>query len=59
MDHDTVVLAIECMALAIAVALGIWRFKSAHRSSAHAGGAIRPAARAYDMRRDGQRLSME
>jgi hypothetical protein len=59
MDHDTVVLAIECTALAIAIALGVWRIKSTLRSSAHAGGANRPSARAYDMRRDGQRLSME
>ena len=59
MDHDTVVLAIECVALAIAVAVGIWRFKSTHRLSTQPEHAYRPAAPAYDMRRDGQRLSMD
>jgi hypothetical protein len=58
-DHDTVVLVVELAALAIAIAIGVWRFNFVHRRSNAAKLSQRPAARAYDMRREGQRLSME
>jgi hypothetical protein len=55
-DHDTLVLAIELAALAIAIAIGIWRVRRQSTSREYSQRAI---ARAYDMRRDGQRLSMD
>jgi hypothetical protein len=58
-DRDTVVLVVELVALAIAIAFGVWRFNFVHKRSNAAKLSHRPAARAYDMRREGQRLSME
>ena len=50
MDHDTLRLSIELAALAVFIALGIWRIHKARQADAEA----QPR---YDMRRDGQRLT--
>jgi hypothetical protein len=52
MDHDTLILSMELAALAVFVALGIWRLYKAR--DAHKEGNRNPR---YDMRRDGPRLT--
>lgn len=59
MDLDTVVLVVELAALAIAIGFGVWRFSFVRRQANAAKVSQYPGARAYDMRREGQRLSME
>ena len=52
MDHDTLVLSMELAALAVFIALGIWRVHKGRQADAEAQRGTR-----YDMRRDGQRLT--
>ena len=59
MDYDMLLLAVELAALAIAIAFGIWRLNRVQKRSHAARPLQRAVARAYDMRRDGQRLSMD
>jgi hypothetical protein len=54
MDHDTLVLVAELCALFVLGGLGLWRIYKNQQSSQH-----EPHASAYDMRRDGQRLSSQ
>jgi ABC-type proline/glycine betaine transport system permease subunit len=58
MDHDTLVLVVELMALAVAVALGIWRYRMARANSMVIDPSHWIISREYDMRRDGQRMSV-
>lgn len=52
MDHNLLVLSLELAALAIFVALGIWRIHKARQSQPEADRGTH-----YDMRRDGQRVT--
>ena len=55
MDHDTLRLAVELAALALAVGLGVWRMVWVRRHERD-----KPlASYRYDMRRDGQRFSTQ
>ena len=57
MDNDSLLLWIELGFLVVALGVGIWRFHWLRRAS----GPSRPRQQsaAYDMRRDGQRLSVD
>lgn len=54
MDHDHLILTLKLLALAVVLGLGLWRIRwrigEAERDQ-------RSEAPAYDMRRDGQRLT--
>jgi hypothetical protein len=54
MDHDRLVLTLELLALAVVLALGLWRIhvRQQEREEDH-----RSERSDYDMRRDGQRFS--
>ena len=57
MDNDSLLLWIELGFLVVALGVGIWRFHWLR----HASGPARPRQQSavYDMRRDGQRLSVD
>jgi hypothetical protein len=59
MDYKDILLWIEPGAPAIAIVAGIRRSNSVHWRSTAQQRAQRPAAGEYDMRRDGQRISLE
>jgi ABC-type nickel/cobalt efflux system permease component RcnA len=59
MDHDTLLLALELAALAIVIGFGVWRFNRVSRRSNAVRQSDAPSRAGYDMRRDGQRLSVD
>ena len=54
MDHDSLVLTLKLLALAVVLGLGLWRI---HVRINESEGDQRSERPAYDMRRDGQRLT--
>jgi hypothetical protein len=57
MDNDSLLLWIELGLLVVALAVGIWRFHWLRPASGPTH--TRQQLAAYDMRRDGQRLSVD
>jgi len=54
MDQDTLILAVELLALFVFGGLGLWLVYKKQQSPDHEAEAVN-----YDMRRDGQRLSSQ
>jgi hypothetical protein len=54
MDHDTLILAVELVALFVLGGLGLWRIHKNQQTTDHES-----QAPTFDMRKDGQRLSSQ
>jgi hypothetical protein len=59
MDYSDYLLWIELCTVAIVFGIGLWSFTVAHRRAEKRRGAKLGGGRRYDMRRDGQRLSLD